>query len=100
MTVSFENPRCQTSVSEDGRTVLVTLRVDRGEYEFARSWAAYLFCEEYPCTVESELENFLSSALSWHMNQMDWEPPAEIEARVPRDKDREQESGFDDDIPF
>ena len=81
-------------VSEDGRRVFVTLGVDRSEYEFARSWAEYLCGESYPCTVESELENFLSSALSWHMDQMDRASPAEAVSLLP-----ETGSGRDDGNP-
>jgi hypothetical protein len=96
-----EYERYETRYSEDGRTVLVVLRVDRRGYEFARAWAAS-HAEANPAgTAEDQLEGYLNMALMTHMDETDWNAPPEIEALYPRLSECKKSSEDpDDEVPF
>jgi len=68
-----------TRFSKDGRTVFVTLRVDRRSYEFARSWAAFHADADPDGTAEDQLEGYLNTTLMTHMDETDWNAPPQIE---------------------
>lgn len=93
--------RSGTHFSKDGRTVFVTLRVDRRSYEFARSWAAFHADADPLATAEDQLEGYLNMALISHMVETDWNAPPRIEALYRGLNDYgNSESDLDDGIPF
>lgn len=97
-----EHQRNGTRFSTDGRTVLVTLLVDRRGYEFARAWAVFHAGADPAGTAEDKLDGYLNMALLSHMEDMGWVAPLEIEALYPRLSDSRKPNGddLDDGIPF
>ncbi|MDF2365629.1 hypothetical protein [Sneathiella sp.] len=71
--------RPSTRFSKSGRTVTVTLHVDRRDYEFARAWAEFHSPAAPAGTAECQLEGYLSMALCSHRLKINWEPPADIQ---------------------
>ena len=96
-----KHQRKGTRFSKDGRTVFVTLRVDRRSYEFARSWAAFHADADPDGTAEDQLEGYLNMALLSHMDETDWSAPPCIQAyyRGLRE-DEKSVHDLDDGIPF
>lgn len=99
-TLGKELRRAYTRASRDGCTVFVRLRVDRRMYEFARAWASVHSGDAYDCTAEDQLEGYLNMALMSHIDDLDWCAPPEIESLYPVPENADQESWFEDDIPF
>jgi len=90
-----------TRFSKDGRTVFVTLRVDRRSYEFARSWALHHADADPDGTAEDQLEGYLNTALLSHMDETDWNAPPRIQAYYRGLSDYEKsDHDLDDGIPF
>lgn len=93
--------RNDTRFSKDGRTVFVTLRVDRRSYEFARSWAAFHADADPEGTAEDQLEGYLNMVLLSHMAETDWHAPPRIEAYYRGLMEGEKPGhDLDDGIPF
>ena len=95
--------RENTVVSEDGRTVFCVVRVSRREYEFARDWAEYHSGADPAGTAEEQIEGYISTALSRHIQDMDWKASAEIGALYPKPAPKDvpkMPTEFDDDLPF
>lgn len=72
--------RASTRFSKDGTTALVTLRIDRRDYEFARAWAAVHAEADPHGTAEDQLEGHLALALMQRRAEFGWTPPPEIAA--------------------
>ncbi len=72
--------RSSTRFSEDGTSAVVTLRIDRRDYEFARAWAAVHAEADPQGTAEEQLEGYLAMALMQRRAESNWKPPPEIEA--------------------
>jgi hypothetical protein len=92
--------RASTRFANGGRTVLVWLRVDRRDYEFARQWAEFHAAAFPSGTAEDQLEGYLNMALLSHVADMKWIAPPEIEALYPKRKSEVPPSDDDDRIPF
>lgn len=94
--------RATTAFSRDGRTVFVTLNVDRRDYEYARHWAVFHARADPEGTAECQLEGFLNSALLKGQIDDGWEPLPEIKALYAplRKQWRIRSTQDDDDIPF
>lgn len=86
-----------TRFSEDGCTVFVCLRVDRRDYEFARSWAKLHAVADPDGTAEGHLEGYLNTALARAISQANWRAPASIEALYPA---LSNDQGDSDAFPF
>ncbi len=69
-----------TRFSREGRSVFVTLNVDRRAYEYARSWAVFHAPSDPEGTAECQLEGLIFRASLSGMCEDGWEAPAEIEA--------------------
>lgn len=89
--------RESTEMSEDGCTVYVCLRVDRRDYEFARSWVEFHAVADPDGTVEGHLEGYLNTALARAISQANWRPSAAIQALYPTVSNDHRE---DVDFPF
>lgn len=103
--VTDTNQRPSTRFSKDGRTVFVTLEVDRRTYEFCRWWAVAhygrLDGRKYPnFTAEDQLQGYLYAAMIRAMDH----PPADFEAKWPLSPLPEpaatHASDLDDGFPF
>jgi hypothetical protein len=93
--------RSSTRFSKDGCTVFVRLRVDRRDYEFARSWAAFHSEADPSGTAEEQLEGYLNMALLSHMQDMGWIAPKQIEELYSRSEYYEKpDHDVDDGIPL
>ncbi|MBJ6371800.1 hypothetical protein [Sedimentitalea arenosa] len=99
MSKNFE--RRDTRFSADGRTVFVRLRINRKDFEFARSWAEFHAAADPAGTAEDHLEGYLSMALLEAREHAKWRAPPEIEALYPAvDKGLRGLPDMDDGIPF
>lgn len=95
-----KHQRADTRFSRDGCTAVVTLRVDRRAYEFARYWAEFHAQADPEGTAEDQLEGYLITALWKHMDESDWRAPPEIEALYPERAASKSADDLDDGIPF
>jgi len=96
-----KHQRVNTRFSADGRTVFVTLRIDRKDYEFARSWAVFHARADPQGTAEDHLEGYLNMALQEAREYANWRAPPEINALYPAvDRRFEGKADMDDGIPF
>ncbi len=93
--------RSSTPFSKDGCTVFVRLRVDRRDYEFARSWAVFHSEADPGGTAEEQLEGYLNMALLSHIQDMGWMAPKQIEELYSQCEYYEKfDPGMDDGIPL
>jgi hypothetical protein len=90
--------RDDTTISEDGKTVFVRVRVTRRAYEFARHWAIFHAKADPSGTAEDQIEGYLNKALKDHMDEIGWTAPPEIEALYPDDEVKEFDP--DKELPF
>lgn len=92
--------RAGTRFLDEGRVALVTLRVDRRAYEFARHWAAFHAPADPQGTAEDHLEGYLGSALRDAMAASEWAAPPEIEALCPQPRETKRHGDLDDELPW
>ncbi len=93
--------RADTEFSADGRTVFATLRIDRKDYEFARSWAEFHARADPYGTAEDQLEGYLNMALLEAKARANWRAPPEIKALyLPVNRRSSAANDMDDGIPF
>lgn len=94
--------RPDTRFARDGRSVFVTLNVDRRDYEYARAWAVFHAVADPDGTAECQLEGMLSAALLRAQIEDCWQPLPEIEALYEprREYCKFKANNDDEDIPF
>lgn len=96
-----KHQRCSTRFSDDGCTVFVRLRVDRRDYEYAKSWAEWHAPADPGGTAEDQLEGYLNMALTRSILYHNWFAPPKIKALYPKvQNDKSPDGDMDDGIPF
>lgn len=99
--MSKKHQRASTRFSGEGRTVFVSLQIDRKDYEFARFWAEFHERADPNGTAEDHLEGYLNMALLGSRERANWRAPPEIEALYPSvGKAFRGTDDMDDGIPF
>lgn len=83
MTRKTNHQRKGTRFCDDGRGVLVTLWVDRRNYEYARAWAQFHAAADPEGTAEDHLEGYLGGAVANCRWESRWRAPPEIESLFP-----------------
>ncbi|TPE48558.1 hypothetical protein [Amaricoccus solimangrovi] len=101
MAKNGEFQRRGTRISKDGKTVLVTLRVERRGYEFARAWASVHAKADPNGTAEEQLEGYLGMALATCISKTGWKPPEEIAALfATEERAGNPQNPLDDGVPY